>query len=96
MHNLVPCAIEEVLSFTPGNCHACRELHEELKEALMQYLLSTTSLYVHGQDTAATRVRNVESYLAHALTEFTAHRKDTHFMDYFALSWIEMPARNAS
>ncbi len=96
MHKLVPSAIEEVLSFTPGSCHACRELHEELKAALMQYLLATTNLYVQGEEVAEARMKNVESHLADAMREFDSHRKDTHFVDYFALSWIEMPVRNAS
>ncbi len=96
MHNLVPSAIEEILSFTPGNCHACRELHEELKATLMQYLLTTTNLYVHGENGAHAHMKNVEANLADAMKEFRSHRKDTHFADYFALSWIEMPVRNAS
>lgn len=96
MHNLVPSAIEEVLSFTPGCCHACRELHEELKAALMQYLLATTNMYVHGPEIAEARMKNVELSLADAMREFDSHRKDTHFAGYFALSWMEMPVRNAS
>lgn len=96
MRNLVPVAIEEILSFRPGTCHACRELHEELKAALMQYLLATTNVYVHGQEVAEARMKDVESRVADAMKEFDAHRKDTHFMDYFTLSWIEMPVRNAS
>ncbi len=96
MHNIVPSAIEEILSFSPGNCHACRELHENLKEALMHYLLSTTSIYVHGQEVSIARATKAEAGLADALREFHAHRLDTHFVDYFALSWTEMPVRNAS
>ncbi len=96
MLKLVPLAIEEVLSFRPGSCHACRELHEDLKAALMQYLLARTSLSEHGPAVAEPRMRNVESNLADAIKEFDAHRKDTHFVNYFALSWLEMPVRNAS
>lgn len=96
MHKLVPSAIEEILSFQPGICHGCRELHEELKSALMQYLLATTNLYVHGPDAAQERMKDVESNLADAMREFDSHRKDTHFADCFALSWMEMPVRNAS
>ena len=96
MRNLIPSAIEEVLSFNPGNCHACRELHEDLKVALMEYLLTTTNMYVYGQDVAQMRIRNVESRLGDTLTEFHAHRKDTHFLEYFDFSWLDMPQRNAS
>jgi triphosphoribosyl-dephospho-CoA synthetase len=96
VRNLAQSAIEEVLSFKPGNCHACRELHEDLKAALMEYLLTTTNIYVYGQDAAEMRIRNVEFTLHNTMLEFHAHRKDTHFADYFALSWLEMPARNAS
>ncbi len=96
MHNLVPSVIEQILSFAPASCHACRELHEDLKAALMQYLLATTSMYVQGPQIAETRVRKLESTLADALAQFEAHRKDTHYMDYFALSLMEMPVRNAS
>lgn len=96
MPNFVSSAIENILSFQPGNCHACRELHEDLKAALMQYLLATTNLYVHGEGVAQTRMQKVESSLADAMMNFDLHRKDTHFMDYLALSWTEMPVRNAS
>ena len=96
MRNLVSSAIEEVLSFKPGNCHACRELHEDLKAALMEYLLSTTNMYVCGQDVAEMRIKRVESKLRDTLAEFHGHRKDTHFLEYFDFSWLEMPQRNAS
>lgn len=96
MHNLAPSAIEEVLTFRPGICHACRELHEELKSALMQYLLAMTNLHVHGPVAARERMKDVESNLADAIRGFDSHRKDTHFADCFALSWMEMPIRNAS
>ncbi len=96
MRNLVPFGLEELLSFRPGNCHGCRELHNRLKEALMEYLLSATSTYVYGGNVADMRLKNVESGLAHALMEFQAHRKDTHFVECFPLPWIEMPARSAS
>ena len=96
MPNLVPSAIEEILSFSPGSCHACRILHEQLKAALMQYLLTTTSLYVHGEEVAQSRMKDVESTLASAMSEFEWHSKDTHFVGYFGASWMEMPVRNAS
>ncbi len=96
MHNLVPSAIEEILSFRPGSCYACRELHEQLKAALMEYLLATTTLHVQGKEVAEARITTKESNLADAVKEFHSHRKDTHFMEYFALSWMEMPLRNAS
>lgn len=96
MHNLVPSAIEDVLSFSPGSCYACRELHESLKAALMHYLLATTNLYVHGEDVAQARMQHVETNLTDAMKEFGLHRKDTHFVDYFALPWVETPFRNAS
>jgi hypothetical protein len=96
VQNLVASAIEEILSFRPGSCHGCRELHEELKAALMAYLLATTNMYVQGKEVAEARITTVEFDLANALKEFHSHRKDTHFMEYFALSWMEMPVRNAS
>ncbi len=96
MHKLVPSAIEDVLSFSPGSCHACRALHEQLKGALMQYLLATTNLYVHGDEVAQPGIKNVETSLADAMTEFELHRNDTHFANYFAMPWTELPVRNAS
>ncbi len=96
MRKLVPSAIEDVLSFSPGSCHACRVLHEQLKVALMQYLLATTNLYVHGEETAQHRATNVEASLTEAITEFESHRKDTHFVDFFPRPWMELPVRNAS
>ncbi len=96
MHNMVSSAIEEILSFAPAGCYACRELHEELKAALMQYLLATTNLYVHGEGVAEERMLIAEITLNDAAKEFESHRTDTHFVEYFALPPIEMPVRNAS
>ncbi|MDT8067595.1 MAG: hypothetical protein ROO76_05445 [Terriglobia bacterium] len=96
MRNVVSSAIQELLSFTPGHCHACHELHEELKAALMQYLLSSTNLYAHGLETGAIQMNAVEVRLTDALAEFHAHRLDTHFMSYFTVSRMEMAVRNAS
>jgi hypothetical protein len=93
---LVPSAIENVLSFSPGSCHACRALHEQLKSALMQYLLATTNLYVHGEVIAQPRIKNVEESLADAMKEFESHRQDTHFANYFTMPWTGLPVRNAS
>jgi hypothetical protein len=92
----VPSAIEDVLSFSPGRCHACRALHEQLKVALMQYLLATTNLHVHGAVVAQPSIENIEASLADAMREFKSHRKDTHFANYFTMPWTELPVRNAS
>jgi hypothetical protein len=67
-----------------------------LKAALMQYLLATTNVYVHGEDVARGSMQLVESKLSHAMKEFELHRNDTHFLDYFTPSWMEMLVRNAS
>lgn len=96
MHSIVSSAIQELLSFTPGHCHACHELHEDLKQALMQYLLSSTNVYVHGPAIGAIQTKAVEARLADALAMFHAHRLDTHFMSYFTVSRSQMAARNAS
>lgn len=62
----------------------------------MQYLLATTNLYVHGEVVAQPRIMNVEASLADAMREFEAHRKDTHFANYFTMPWTDLPVRNAS
>ncbi|MGE5114638.1 MAG: hypothetical protein ACM3JB_27580 [Acidobacteriaceae bacterium] len=96
MRSLVPKAVEELQSFPCGNCHGCRELRQQLKEALMQYLLSATSMHAYSPEKADIRTKRLESVLAYALTEFHEHRKDTHFAQDFARPWEMMAARNAS
>ncbi len=96
MHNIVSSAIEELLSYKQGNCHACRDLHQQLKQELMQYLLSSTNLYVNGSEVGVIQMKAGEVRLADALAEFHAHRLDTHFMSCFTVSRLEMAVRNAS
>jgi len=62
----------------------------------MQYLLATTNVYVHGEDVARHGMQNVELNLMYAMKQFESHRNDTHFLDYFTPSWMEMLVRNAS
>ena len=95
MRSLVPIAVEELQSFPCRNCHGCRELRQQLKEALMQYLLSATAMCAYSSERTM-RTKSLESVLAHALTEFHEHRKDTHFSQDFARPWEMMAARNAS
>lgn len=96
MRSLVPTAVEELQGFACGKCHGCRELQQQLKEALMQYLLSATWMHAYSPERTDIRTKSLESALAYALTEFHEHRKDTHFAQDFARSWEVMAARNAS
>ncbi len=96
MRNLVLFTVQELQTYTPENCHGCRELHHQLKEALMQYLLSATWLHEHNAAAATLRAKQLESGLSRVLTEFHEHRRDTHFGEYIPAPWTETPIRNAS
>jgi hypothetical protein len=63
----------------------------------MHYLLSATSMNAYTTSARSEmRTKSLELALAHALTEFHEHRKDTHFAQDFARPWEMMAARNAS
>jgi hypothetical protein len=88
--------VEELQTPQPGHCHACGELHQELKEALMRYLLSTASMHVYSSGMADPGSKNLELDLSRALLGFHEHRTDTHFSEYLGVGWMGMSARSSS
>jgi PP-loop superfamily ATP-utilizing enzyme len=96
VRNCVSFAVEELLSFTPRRCHSCYKCRDDLKQALMQYLLWSTNLLVHGTEVDAIQTKAMEARLAEALAGFHAHRLDTHFVSCFAVSEFNIAVRNAS